>query len=54
MPELPDVEVFTRNLHKRFAGKKLVNVKIVDGRKLKDKPPAFSKALNGKILETVY
>ena len=54
MPELPDVEVFTRNLHKLFAGKKLVGIKIINGRKLKDKPTTLGKALNGKTLEKVY
>ena len=53
MPELPDVEVFTRNLHEIFAGKKLVRVKIVNGKKLKDKPAAF-KRLEGKKLQKIY
>ncbi|MEO7209687.1 MAG: DNA-formamidopyrimidine glycosylase family protein [Chitinophagaceae bacterium] len=54
MPELPDVEVFTRNLHKIFAGCKLLKVKIVNGGKLKDKPAAYSKSLKGKILTRIY
>jgi formamidopyrimidine-DNA glycosylase len=54
MPEIPDIEVFTRNLHKLFAQKKLVKIKIVNGHKLKDKPSELSKALEGKILEKIY
>lgn len=54
MPELPDIEVFTRNLNKRFAGKQLVKVKIVNGEKLKDTASAFSKSLDGKTLEKIY
>jgi len=54
MPELPDVEVFTRNLNSLFAGKQLLQVKIVNGQKLKAKPEAFAKALNGKTLKKIY
>jgi formamidopyrimidine-DNA glycosylase len=54
MPEIPDIEVFTRNLSKIFAGKKLVEIKIVNGQKLKDPPGAYPKALNGKILKRIY
>lgn len=54
MPELPDVEVFARNLHTIFAGKKLVSIKIVNGKKLKNKPAEFSKRLAGKTLKRIY
>lgn len=54
MPELPDIEVFARNLDKQFAGKKLVKVKIVNGDKLKDKPADYSKRLAGKKLVRIY
>lgn len=54
MPELPDVEVFTRNLHQLFAGKKLLNIKIVNGKKLKDTQAALTKALKGKTLKRIY
>jgi formamidopyrimidine-DNA glycosylase len=54
MPELPDVEVFARNLNAIFAGKKLLQIKIVNGQKLKDKPAAFAKALKGKTLKKIY
>jgi formamidopyrimidine-DNA glycosylase len=54
MPELPDIEIFTRNLHKEFAGKKLVKVKIVQGKKLPDKPAAYAKRLTGKKLKQIF
>ena len=54
MPELPDVEVFTRNLNEIFAGKKLISISIINGRKLKDKPADYSKALKGKSLKSIY
>ena len=54
MPELPDIEVFTRNLNEIFAGKKLLKIKIVNGKKLKDEPAAYARALNGKILKRIY
>ncbi|HTL06754.1 MAG TPA: DNA-formamidopyrimidine glycosylase family protein [Chitinophagaceae bacterium] len=54
MPELPDVEVFTRNLHKILAGKKLLKVKIINGKKLADSAAALNKALAGKTLKRVY
>ena len=54
MPELPDIEVFTRNLDKIFAGKKLVEIKIVNGQKLKNKPAELEKRLTGKKLVRIY
>jgi formamidopyrimidine-DNA glycosylase len=54
MPELPDVEVFARNLDEIFAGKKLEKVKIVNGKKLKNKPIEFNHALSGKKLKKIY
>ena len=54
MPELPDVEVFTRNLDKLFAGKKIVKVRVVNGNKLPDKPAALSRFLTGKKLKHIY
>ena len=54
MPELPDVEVFSRNLHKVFAGKQLVKVKVVNGQKLQDTRSALTRALKGKVLSQIY
>jgi formamidopyrimidine-DNA glycosylase len=54
MPELPDVEVFSRNLDKIFAGKKLLKVKIYGGKNITDSPAAFTKRLKGKKLKSIY
>src|SRR5688572_3157974 len=54
MPELPDIEVFSTNLKKLLAGKKLTEVKVINGKKLKDKPAELSKALEGSILKDVF
>lgn len=54
MPELPDVEVFSKNLDKIFAGKKLVKIKIINGKKLKNRPSEFSKKLAGKTLTRIF
>ena len=54
MPELPDVEVFSRNLNKIFAGQRLAKIKIVTGKKLQNTASQFSKALKGKILKRIY
>lgn len=54
MPELPDVEVFSRNLNKVFAGRKLVKIKVVNGKKLADTQSALTKALKGKKLREIY
>ena len=54
MPELPDVEVFARNLNKVFAHRKLKKLKVVNGKKLPDTARALSAALEGKILNRIF
>ncbi len=54
MPELPDIEVFSRNLNRQLAGHKLEKIKILQSKKLADKPAAFTRALAGKKLLSVY
>jgi formamidopyrimidine-DNA glycosylase len=54
MPELPDIEVFSRNLQDLFAGRKLKKIKVVNGKKLQDKPKELSKGLEGKTLRRIY
>jgi formamidopyrimidine-DNA glycosylase len=54
MPELPDISVFAKNLDKIFAKKKLLKVKVVNGRKLPDTQQKLSKNLDGKKLERIY
>src|SRR6478609_11914255 len=54
MPELPDIQVFSLNLKKMYGGKKLIEIKIVNGRSLKDSQKELSKALEGQKLKDVY
>ena len=54
MPELPDIEVFTRNLKKLFGGKTLSKIKIVNNKNIKDSQKTLSKALEGQKLKDVY
>ena len=48
MPEIPDIEVFSRNLKKLLAGKQVTKVKVVNGKKLKDTAKELPGALEGK------
>jgi formamidopyrimidine-DNA glycosylase len=54
MPEMPDIEVFSRNLKKMFGGKKLSKIKVVDKKNIKDSQKELSKALEGQKLKDVY
>lgn len=54
MPELPDIQIFSNNLKKLFAGKQIKKVKVINGNKLKDKPGDLSKNLEGKTVEDIY
>jgi len=54
MPELPDVELFAKNLDKVFAGSKLLKIKVVNGKKLPDTAQSLSKNLEGKKLKRIY
>jgi len=54
MPEIPDIEVFCRNLIDQLKGRQVAAVKVVNGKKLKDKPAELSKALTGLKVLDVY
>jgi formamidopyrimidine-DNA glycosylase len=54
MPELPDLQVFSRNLTKKFKGKKLTTVKVANSKNLKDSQSAITKHLKGKTLHNIY
>ena len=54
MPELPDVEVFSSNLNKIFAGKKLLELKVINGNKLQDTAKDLSANVDGKTLQQLY
>jgi formamidopyrimidine-DNA glycosylase len=53
MPELPDLQVFSSNLHKKLAGKTLKKVTIVNEKKLKSPASAFKKNLEKQKLKKV-
>ncbi|HYC29286.1 MAG TPA: DNA-formamidopyrimidine glycosylase family protein, partial [Chitinophagaceae bacterium] len=54
MPELPDLQVFSRNLEKQLRGKKLKKLDILYDRKLKTSKARVKKALEDTVLERVY
>jgi formamidopyrimidine-DNA glycosylase len=54
MPELPDIEVFSRNLKKIYGGKKLSKIKLVNNKNIKESQKELSKALEGQKLKDVY
>jgi formamidopyrimidine-DNA glycosylase len=54
MPELPDIEVFCRNLKKIYGGKKLSKIKVVNNKNIKDTQKELSKAFDGQKLKDVY
>lgn len=54
MPELPDIEVFSRNLKKMYGGKKITRIKVVNNKNIKDSQKELSKVLEGQKLKDVY
>lgn len=54
MPESPDLQVFARNLNALFEGKRLLEVKVVNGRILKHSQDEFTSSLEGKVLQSVH
>src|SRR5438045_6247301 len=53
MPELPDLEAFSGNLTKKFAGETLAKIKIVNKSNLKTSGKDF-KTLEGQELKKIY
>lgn len=53
MPELPDLQVFTQNLNKSFAGKVLKKVRVPVTKKLNVSEAALRKAIEGTTLSGV-
>ncbi len=54
MPELPDLQVFSHNLDKELAGKKLEHLIILNKSKLKTPEKDFKKNLEKQELKKVY
>lgn len=53
MPELPDLQVFSLNLTKALKGKKLVNLNVVNAKKLNVTQKQLTDALQGQVLTKV-
>ena len=54
MPELPDLQVFSSNLKKRFKGKKLLKIEIRNKKRIKTPATKFKKAVERAKLQDVY
>jgi formamidopyrimidine-DNA glycosylase len=54
MPELPDLNVFARNLDKQLAGRKVEEIDVKNKSKLKASVSELKKAIEGSKLEKVY
>jgi formamidopyrimidine-DNA glycosylase len=54
MPELPDLQVFSRNLDRELKGKKLEAITVRNKKKLKVPEKELKKSLEGQPLQKVY
>ncbi len=54
MPELPDLEMFSRNLNKKLSGKTLEKFTVINDSKLKAPEKEFKKNLEKQKLKKVY
>lgn len=54
MPELPDLQVFSKNLNKKLKGKTLKKIEVANKKHLKTSVPQLNKALAGSKLSKVY
>lgn len=54
MPEIPDLEIFSRNLEQKLKGKKLMKISVSKGLRQKHSGPALNKLYAGKLLKKVY
>lgn len=54
MPEIPDLENFSKNLQKKLKGKTLKEIKILKGKRIKTPAGELNKILGGHKLKGVY
>jgi formamidopyrimidine-DNA glycosylase len=54
MPELPDLNVFARNLDKKLTGKKIEEIEVKNKSKLKTPVSELRKEIEGRKLKRVY
>ena len=53
MPELPDLQVFRKNLEKKFGGKKLIKVTIASANKVSVPQTTLKEKSEGKKLKSI-
>lgn len=53
MPEIPDLNIFCRNLARRLQGKTLIHLAVLVARKLKVPETALKDALEGQVLTSI-
>lgn len=53
MPELPDLQVFSKNLTKRLSGKKVKVITVPNSKKLNVTVKKLKESLEGKVLDNV-
>ena len=53
MPEIPDLNIFRRNLAKRLIDKKLSQINVIVPRKLKVPASVLNEALDGQQLVSI-
>jgi formamidopyrimidine-DNA glycosylase len=54
MPELPDLQVFSRNLSKALVGKKVEKIYAINKKKLRTPESEFRTRIEGSVLTAVY
>jgi len=54
MPELPDLQVFSRNLNKKLSGKTIKKVTVVNNKKLNVSKNELKKSLEGQVLSKIF
>ena len=54
MPELPDLNVFARNLDKKLAGRKVKKIEVENKKKLKVPVSKLKKGIEGSKLKKIY
>jgi len=53
MPEIPDLNIFQKNLAKKLVGKTLLNIDVLITRRLKEPEEALKTALEGQVLSAI-
>lgn len=53
MPELPDLQVFSKNLNKEFQGDSIKEIKVFNSNKLNVSVTSLKKALEGERVKTI-